>query len=356
MKFLSFLLLFLLIRITISAQIPQGYYDAAAGLYGPSLQQALHDIIDNHTVISYDNLYDAFETTDRKPNGKVWDMYSDVPGGTPAYEYSYGSNDECGSYNSEGDCFNREHSWPKSWFSDKTPMYSDLFHLYPTDGYVNNRRSNYPFGKVGSSDFTSTNGSKVGSCVTPGYSGTVFEPIDEYKGDFARTYFYMATRYYNEDNGWAGSGMTNGSQLKPWAVTMLLQWSAADPVSQKEIDRNNAVYSWQHNRNPYIDHPEYSVSIWAPNAGIQDYASTVTLSCTPNPCSTTLKLDIPAQNLKLYPEVLVYSSTGSLVKVQPEWINSSVTMNVSSLPAGIYIIRINSSELMYSYQSRFIKL
>ncbi len=128
-------------------------------------------------------------------------MYSDNPGGTVPYTYNLTDADQCGNYGGEGDCYNREHSWPKSWSDEDAPMYSDLFHLYPTDGYVNGRRSNYPFGDVGSASWTSMNGSKVGSCSYPGYSGTVFEPIYEYKGDFARSYFYMTVRYYNEDNG-----------------------------------------------------------------------------------------------------------------------------------------------------------
>ena len=245
------------------AQIPSGYYNPAAGLTGTALQQALHDIIDNHTVVSYDALWTWFKQTDKKANGKVWDMYSDIPGGTPPYEYTFVTN-QCGNYTGEGNCYNREHSWPKSWFSDKSPMISDIFHLYPTDGKVNGMRNDYPYGKVGTATWTSLNGSKLGNCVSPGYTGTVFEPRDEYKGDFARSYFYMETRYYNEDTGWAGSAMTSGSQLLPWAQTQMILWSLQDPVSQKEIDRNDSIYkNIQHNRNPFIDHPEYAALIWA---------------------------------------------------------------------------------------------
>ncbi|OFY71803.1 MAG: hypothetical protein A2265_01200, partial [Bacteroidetes bacterium RIFOXYA12_FULL_33_9] len=168
----------------------------------------------------------------------------------------------CGNYNSENDCYNREHSWPQSWFDESSPMVSDLFHVYPTDGYVNGKRANYPYGEVNSPNWTSMNGSKLGTCSYPGYTGIVFEPIDAYKGDFARTYFYMSTRYYGEDAGWTGSPMVNGAELEPWAMKMMLEWSDADPVSQKEIDRNNAVYGIQNNRNPFIDHPEYAMEIW----------------------------------------------------------------------------------------------
>ena len=262
------LLLLALTSMSVMAQIPNGYYDDATGKTGTELRQALHDIIDNHTTISYNNIWSAFWSTDNKGNGVVWDMYSDIPGGTPPYTYYIGQK-QCGSYNGEGDCYNREHSWPKSWFSggeDGVPG-RDLHHIFPTDGYVNQGRSNYPYGEVrsGSGVTTYQNGSKLGPCKSSlDYTGTVFEPIDEYKGDFARAYFYMCTRYYGEDSDWGSSGMTTKANLKDWAVTMLLRWSDADPVSQKEIDRNNAVYGIQGNRNPFIDHPEYAHIIWEP--------------------------------------------------------------------------------------------
>lgn len=255
-----FLLAIFCLQPLLHAQ-PTGYYDPANGLSGADLKAALHNIIKDHTAKSYTYLWTAFKTTDDKANGKVWDMYSDVPNGTPAYEYIFGG-DQCGSYNSEGDCYNREHSFPSSWFNKRAPMYSDLFHLVPTDGWVNNKRGNLPFGETTSPSWTSSNGSKVGPCSVSGYSGTVFEPIDEYKGDFARSYFYMATRYLGEDGGWAGSPMVKGAEPKAWALIMLGEWHTNDPVSQKEIDRNNAIYSIQNNRNPFIDHPEFVYQIW----------------------------------------------------------------------------------------------
>ncbi|MDX9694711.1 MAG: endonuclease [Bacteroidales bacterium] len=245
------------------AQAPAGYYDGATGS-GYTLKTQLYNIIKGHNERSYSQLWTDFYSTDRKVNDSVWDMYSDVPGGTPAYEF-YFIKEQCGNYGGEGDCYNREHSFPKSWFADGTPMYSDLFHLYPTDGYVNGKRSNYPFGEVGSASWTSTNGSKLGTSNYPGYTGVVFEPIDEYKGDFARTYFYMATRYENVIATWPGSEMLDGTNdqcFTDWALDLLIDWHNNDPVSSKETNRNNAVYSIQNNRNPFIDHPEYVAKIW----------------------------------------------------------------------------------------------
>jgi len=246
----------------LAAEIPPGYYDDAEGLEGDSLRLALHHIIDDHNAQSYGSLHDHYESTDVKPDGTVWDMYSDIPGGTPPYIYNFTDSDQCGNYTQEGDCYNREHSWPKSWFNDAMPMKTDLFHVYPTDGYVNGMRSNYPYGEVESASWTSQNGSKRGTMDGYGFTGTVFEPIDEYKGDFARTYFYMSTRYYTEDSGWDENDMVIGADLKPWALDMLMDWHEQDTVSQKETARNDAVYDIQGNRNPFIDHPEWVVCIW----------------------------------------------------------------------------------------------
>lgn len=264
----------LLLNPDVSGQIPSGYYNPAAGKTGEALQIALYNIIKGHTVVSYTpGVWDAIYSTDLKSNGKIWDMYSDVPGGIPPYEYEPGT-DQCGIGGGgvEGDCYSREHSFPKSWFNDVSPMNTDLFHIFPTDQCVNNMHSNLPFAIVGVISDTSLNGCKKGTCATPGYSGTVFEPIDAYKGDFARAYFYMATRYENVIATWpaydpVAAVVMNGTSypaFQTWYVNMLIQWSSEDPVSAKEIARNDSVFKIQNNRNPFIDHPEYVMEIWMP--------------------------------------------------------------------------------------------
>lgn len=330
-----------LLTITV-AQPPAGYYNSASGLTGKALQQALHDIIDNHTVVPYDNLYGCFLKTDVKPGNIVWDMYSDKPGSTPAYVYTYSTGQECGNYDSEADCFNREHSFPKSWFNDASPMYSDLFHLYPTDGYVNNRRSNYPFGETASPSWTSTNGSMVGPSSWPGYSGIVFEPIDEYKGDFARTFLYMATRYYGEDGTWPGSEMTTGAQPKPWALTMLLAWHRADAVSTKEINRNNEVYKYQNNRNPFIDDPQFAEKIWGTLNALEEIsAGTLSFNLYPNPAVEYLNIELPGFDCH-GANVFVFDTRGCLVMT--EKLDDEITpINVKELNTGVYFIRISCS-------------
>lgn len=270
------------------AQAPSGYYSAAKGKSGKNLKTALYGIVADHTQRSYKQLWTDFKTTDVRPDGKIWDMYSNVT------NYEPGGSAQGANYSGEGTSYNREHSFPKSWFNDATPMYTDLFHLYPTDGYVNNRRSNYPFGETDGEKYQSAGGfSKLGTCTLEGYSGIVFEPADEYKGDFARTYFYMATAYENKIGSWTSDMLSGDSYpaYKTWALQMLLRWAKEDPVSEKETARNNAVYGIQGNRNPYIDFPGLEQFVWGDSVlvtfdpdhytGIND--STVTPDPDPEP-------------------------------------------------------------------------
>jgi endonuclease I len=255
------------------------YYKAADGKKGAELKTALCGVIyDRNEGGSLDNAYKAlwthFRTTDALSNGKVWDMYSNLR------EMEFGT-DQAGNYKKEGDVYNREHSMPNSWFGGKVmPMYTDLYHMYPTDGYVNSKRSNHPFGETNGESYKSANNfSKLGKCTFEGYDGTVFEPNDEYKGDFARTYFYMVTCYEEKIVDWYTNYGVNGSGetqkavlatfdgnkypgLSEWQLKMLMKWAKNDPVSEKETNRNNAVYDIQNNRNPFIDYPGLEEYIW----------------------------------------------------------------------------------------------
>lgn len=275
-RYISFWTL-LCVLIPVYAQAPDGYYDAADGKQGRQLKTALYQIITSHTERSYSDLWTDMQDTDAREDGKVWDMYS----ATTNYTFV---SDQCGNYKNEGDCYNREHSFPKSWFNDATPMYTDLFHLYPTDGKVNGVRSNYPFGETNSPTYTSDNGfSKLGPSSISGYSGTVFEPADEYKGDFARSYFYMATCYEDKIAGWSCDMLAGNSYpaYKQWAIDMLLRWAAEDPVSEKEIRRNNTVYGIQHNRNPYIDFPGLEQYVWGDKTNVDFDADNYVPGTTP---------------------------------------------------------------------------
>ena len=250
----------LLVAMQAVAAVPSGYYDNAKNKSDQALMSALHQIIRGHTKRSYSNLWTDFKKTDC--NGTtIIDRYS-----TTNYTYSSAQCTSSG-YSGVGDCYNREHSVPNSWWGgDQDTMYTDLFHMYPVDGWVNGERSNYPFGDCANGTAKGTG--KLGTCTFSGYSGTVFEVADEYKGDFARTYFYMATRYMSKCGSWTsgyGSAVFTSSgykRLTTWAINQLLEWHRNDPVSTLETTRNDAVYDIQSNRNPFIDYPELVEYIW----------------------------------------------------------------------------------------------
>ncbi len=352
--FLAFILVTLL--LVTKAQPPAGYYDNASGKIGAPLKTALYNIIKDHTAISYTALWTAFQTSDKKSNGKVWDMYSNCT-------FTFVTN-QCGNYSAECDCYNREHSWPKSWFNDATPMYTDMFHIVPTDGKVNGMRSNYPFGEVSNPTYTSGNGSKLGSCSFPGYTGIVFEPVDEFKGDFARNYFYMATRYENIIASWHSNDPSAEAILQAnsfpvfetWFINLLVKWHTNDPVSQKEIDRNNVVYtSFQHNRNPFIDHPEYVNSVWGTNVGLTYTPAQVSLQVYPNPVSQSCTITLPPEFNQQNSIFVVYSATGLPVNAPLTVSGDRATLDLEKVPAGFYMLKLAIGDYHTIYQARIIK-
>ena len=269
--------------VTPASSLP-AYYEDLQGKSGKSLFDAVQKVTkEGYTSLGYDGLWGAFKTTDKKSNGRVWDMYSDC-------SWTFGS-DQCGSYSIECDCYNREHSIPKSWFGGSTSGPGcDIFHLVPTDGKVNGMRSNYAFGEVSSASYT-YDGAKKGSAksitiiggntiagntgTTISCSGTVFEPRDEYKGDFARGYMGSLLKWAGDQSFTTGEGskifttnFTTGSfGLTKYGVALLMKWHRQDPVSQKEIDRNNGIQQTQGNRNPFIDYPYLAEYIWGEKAG-----------------------------------------------------------------------------------------
>jgi endonuclease I len=266
---IKFILLIVCITNITMAQIPSGYYNNATGS-GYTLKTQLYNKILGHNNISYAALWTAYSTTDRdnhyENDNTIMDIYSENPTGTDPVIYNYSTN-QCGTYTMQGDCYNREHIVPQSVFGSLSPMQSDAHFVVPVDGYVNGQRSNNPHGNVAVANWTSLNGSKRGTSAVAGYTGTVFEPINEFKGDIARMYFYFATRYENVIASYSFP-MFNGTSNQVFTTSflnMLLAWHTQDPVSAREIARNNAVYALQNNRNPYIDHPEYANYIWGTN-------------------------------------------------------------------------------------------
>lgn len=257
------------------AQIPSGYYDSAAGLSGYELKSKLHEIISKKIYsYNYSDVISFYANTDLdlyyENDGTILDIYSEKPIGADAYNYNLSQN--ISSASAEGQGWNREHGIPQSTFYGIYPMYSDLHYLIPTDAYINQRRSNFPYARNNGSSLTFSNGSKLGSSTTPGYSNTVYEPIDEFKGDVARYLLYFVVRYegaLNNFNYLLSTSPLDGTEEKGyenWYITMLKEWNNLDPVSQKEIDRNNKVYTIENTRNPFIDHPEYINIIWSETA------------------------------------------------------------------------------------------
>jgi len=254
--------------LTAWADIPAGYYTNANGKSDEQLMAALEGIIYTHTQLDYNELWDCYVTTDMGNDGYYIDMYS-----TCKYNHS---SYHVGTASYVGQGLNREHSFPKSWFGGEIyPMYTDLMMIIPTDGFVNQRRSNYPYGVCNGTDaVTYTNEElgvtmlgKLGKSTYNGYSAKVFEPDDEYKGDFARIYFYMVTCYKSDVANWPGCDQldyldNNYKAFSNWSIQMLMEWHRADPVSPKELKRNEGVYVKQGNRNPYVDHPELAEYIW----------------------------------------------------------------------------------------------
>ncbi|WP_223560448.1 endonuclease [Chryseobacterium lathyri] len=297
-RILSFFLLSA-VFIFASAQAPAGYYDNAAGYTGAPLKTALKNIIkQGHQDHGYGGLWTAYATTDRdffyENDGTILDIYSENPNGPDFYAYTLGTN-QCGGsgYNGEGDCYNREHIVPQSLFSSASPMVADIHFIRATDGKVNGMRSNYPFGKVQTASYTSYNGSKLGNSISPGYGGTVFEPIDAFKGDVARMIFYFVTRYEAELPGFSTGNMLGGSTypgLQTWELNQLLAWHIMDPVSSEEIARNNASYTYQGNRNPFIDNPSYAEQIWGTPVIDTQAPTAATNLITQNPTSNTISL------------------------------------------------------------------
>ncbi len=344
--------LFLFSFFSSFSQIPVGYYNPANGLTGTALQTALHNIIKNHNVILYTNLYAAFDSTDIKPDSTIWDIYSDIPGGPQPYLYYNNSTWQCGNYNSEADCFNREHSWPQSWFNGISPAYSDMFHIYPTDGWVNGKRSNYPYGEVSTATWISMNGSKLGPNTTVGYNLIVFEPINEYKGDLARGYFYMSTRYLGEDTLWSFSDAVNKAVIEPWELCVLLSWHHQDPVSAKEIYRNNGIYKWQNNRNPFIDHPEWADSVFTcALMGISaNEKASAKISVFPNPCSEKVTVTFPEIISK--GKMQLFNCLGEEIHSQNISNSKEINLSLAGFAKGMYVLSINT--LNYAVHKRLI--
>ena len=319
-----------------SANIPAGYYSSLDGKSGQALKDAIHELAQQHTTFSYGSLWIYFAETDCRPEdkSKVWDMYSDN-----TYYFSGGSRGVYGMH--------KEHSLPKSWWGgyDETQGYAgytDINHLYPANGEANLEKSNFPLGEV--SRATYDNGvTKVGPPKTGQGGGcyAVFEPDDRYKGDFARTYFYMACAYQHYH--WKYTYMmTNNSwkTLNEWSIDMLCRWARNDAVSDKEVDRNNAVQHFQNNRNPFIDFPELFEYIWGDKQGqvfeLSEAGDTTTYTGTP-------ELIAPTQGTVLdFGEVALGKSLEYTLYVKGRGLNNPLSVQIYRYDSEMFSIPVTT--------------
>jgi len=350
--YILFLSLFIL---TGFAQAPAGYYATATGT-GYTLKTQLYNIIRGQVDRGYDGLYVTYQTSDvdnfYENDGTVLDMYSENPTGPDPYNFSLAAGDRCGTYSAEGDCYNREHLIPQSVFNEASPMRNDAHFITPTDGKVNNYRDTYPFGVVGTlgtppSGITNPtrNGSKVGnnrnSGYSAGYSGIVFEPVDEFKGDIARMLLYFATRYENVVSGYSYI-MFNGTSNQVFTTAfknILVQWNSLDPVSPREIARNNAIYTRQNNRNPFIDHPEYVNQIWGQPLATSDYEVLADVTVYPNP-SYDQKINIHSEND--LDEIQLVNINGQIMLQIQKPVANDHNYELGNLPQGFYFLKLSA--------------
>lgn len=344
----SILILFVGFFGVINAQEPANYYSTANGLTGFALKTKLGEIITaGYVTKTYDNLYTGYPSTDTdkfyENDGSVLDIYSENPTGADPYNYQHGVK-KCGNYSVEGDCYNREHSIPQSLFNSLSPMVSDIHHILPTDGKVNGYRSNYPYGKVANPTLTTKNGSKLGANSSAGFSGTVFEPINEFKGDVARVLLYFVTRYQTRLSGFETGNILNPGNvnkgLTDWELNLMLQWNAQDPVSEREIIRNNAAYVYQNNRNPYIDHPEWVTAIWgAAPLAVDDASFSKNLSIAPNPVKGNVIHITGDKDLTKFKKAFIYNLVGQNVQTIENPFQNGNVITLNNLPKGVYILK-----------------
>ena len=360
-QFYSTLFLLSLSLATALAQAPAGYYDTAIGS-GYTLKTQLKEIIDANndglateyesTDNGYGGLYTTYLTSDKdfyfENNGSLLDMYSENPSGMDSYEYFYDSTpsqqDPGSGGTVEGEYYNREHIIPQSVFSSGYPMKSDAHFVVPSDKYVNAQRGNLPFGVVQTPNYTSTNGSKRGNNLNSGYSAgyslDVFEPIDEFKGDIARMYFYFATRYEDNISGFNSYDMFNGTNDQVFDITflnILYQWHTQDPVSTREIDRNNAIFNSQNNRNPFIDNPSYVENIWSSLLSVKGF-SKEEFQIYPNPVKNNILNVRTTKNVNY----IIYDVLGKKVLSGNLSANNN-KINISAINKGVYILQLKTS-------------
>lgn len=335
MKGFYIISLFIFCLATGFSQIPPGYYEDAAGLKGEALKTALHNIINNHTEYSYNNLRDfILRETDEDPDNSnnVILLYT----GRSQHKDTFGGG---------ADDWNREHVWAKSHgdFGNTPPCGTDAHHIRPTDASVNSARGNKDFDNGGTQHQEAT------GCY---YTSSTWEPRDEVKGDVARMIFYMEVRYEG------GSGepdlevvdyVNTSPDPEHGKFSTLYEWHQQDPPDAFEINRNEVIYSYQGNRNPFIDHPEYLINIYEPTVGTHEIATANQIKIYPNPTSEFISISNISSNVQHW-EISITNMYGQEVRNGIDYDNTSMNrIDVSDLPNGLYILSlINENKIITS--------
>jgi Endonuclease I/Secretion system C-terminal sorting domain len=385
---------FLFFLSSLFSQIPLGYYNSATGS-GFELKTQLHTIIKNYNPRSYNALWNLYSTAAYRDNyyendASLLDIYSEKIGELENYNYT-STEQQCGftTTSSEGLCYNREHLIPESFFEpyfitlgidtsiNSLNYYTknDANFIYPTDIRVNAWRGNLPFGRVNATVLNScaggdaspylpsnlpcqtTNTSKVGfnnnSGYSAGYSGNVFEPINEFKGDVARSVLYFAVRYenilelmYTSCSNTTAKAMFNstaGQSFNPTFLNILKTWHLQDPVSDREIAINNKVYLHQNNRNPFIDNPTFVSLIWGNPLVNDQFELASFVSIYPNP-SNVSKINIETETA--LDQIELVNMNGQVLQQISKPIFQNNIYTLENLPKGF-----NFLKLKYKNQS-----
>jgi endonuclease I len=336
------------LHFTLLSQIPEGYYDLADGLSGEELKSALNVIIKGHTEFPYTSsstdLWDILKESDRDTtNSNNVILFYTGWSVNAAQEYNNGSG------------WSREHVWAKSRgdFGTSLGPGTDAHHLRPADISVNSARNNRWF------DTCSTpylDGGLETGCYTSS-SRWVWLPRDEVKGDVSRMIFYMATRYEGENGGpdlevidYIPSDSYTKDPIHA-KLSALLAWHLEDPVDNFEQNRNKVVYSYQGNRNPFIDHPEYVGAIWDSSLDdIQPNIEPMNFRIYPNPTKGTLTIE--TKDIGEYSTVI--TTLNGMQLYWQEITNARHHVDLSSLEKGFYFISIRSKDLVTT--KKIIKL
>ena len=337
MKNITLLLLALFIALSLKAQIPSGYYNGTEGLMEEQLKSALHDIIKNHDEHSYSDLKWMLKETDEDPNNSNNVILLYTGRSQNKSTFGGGAND-----------WNREHVWAKSHgdFGNNPPAGTDAHHLRPTDASVNSSRGNKDFDNGGQQH------SEADECY---FTSDTWEPRDAVKGDVARMIFYMSVRYEGgngEPDLEVVDYVNTSPQPKHGKLSTLLEWSAQDPPDAFEINRNNVIYSYQENRNPFVDHPEFVNKIWDPEAVIINSSKEEDLKIFPNPVKDKIQIQIIGE-IKQIDKIEIYNLYGEINSVW-DTIVENKSLDISTLPTGIYFIKVYTPN--QQFVKKFVKL